>query len=438
LNPRYERWRWITFGTTWLIYAGFYLTRQSFTVAKVAFDKDPRVTLKRDDYGIVDSAYLTVYMLGQFVFGALGDRFGPRRILLAGLALSILAAAATGFATALWAFVAFAVLQGVAQSTGWCCTSKTMSSWFSLSERGRVIGWWCSHYTVGLAVSLYFAGWAMQHFGTVQTNLDGTTTVVPYWPAAFWAPAAALGVILVLSWALLRDRPEDVGLPPIEVYHSERPSLLESEEPQHPAAEHSWKIVGEVLSTPSVWLLAIAYFPIKLARYSFTFWGPRYVKESLGTNADVSALTAAAMPIGGFVGVIAVGYLSDRYFQSRRVPPAIFSLFATAGIIFLGMAPIGNYWVMAAFFFLVGAFLFGPDSMISATASMDFGTKRGAATAVGFVNGVGSIGGILGGYLPGKITTEVDWSPMFYVMLLGLVGSALVLVPLWRTKPPTA
>jgi sugar phosphate permease len=44
----------------------------------------------------------------------------------------------------------------------------------------------------------------------------------------------------------------------------------------------------------------------------------------------------------------------------------------------------------------------------------------------------------LGGYLPGKITTEVDWSPMFYVMLLGLVGSALVLVPLWRTTPPTA
>ena len=76
--------------------------------------------------------------------------------------------------------------------------------------------------------------------------------------------------------------------------------------------------------------------------------------------------------------------------------------------------------------------------MISATAAIDFGTKRGAGTAAGFVNGIGSIGGILGGYLPGIMTTGVDWTPMFFVMLVGLVVSAIVLVPLWRTKPPTA
>ena len=39
--------------------------------------------------------------------------------------------------------------------------------------------------------------------------------------------------------------------------------------------------------------------------------------------------------------------------------------------------------------------------MISATAAIDFGTKRGAGAATGFVNGVGSFGAVLGGYLPG-------------------------------------
>jgi OPA family sugar phosphate sensor protein UhpC-like MFS transporter len=437
LNPRYERWRWTTFGVTWLIYAGFYMTRQSFTVAKVALDKDPRVAMPRSDYGIVDSVYLTTYMLGQFVFGALGDRFGPRRVLLAGMALSILAAVATGFSTTLIAFVAFGILQGIGQSTGWSNTSKVMCSWFSLSERGRVIGWWCTHYTVGLAISMYFGGWLMQHYGTVQTTGQSPPTVVPYWPAAYWGAAAVLAGVLLISALLLRNRPEDLGLPPVEEYRGEPPSLLSTDDPRHPAAEHSWKVVGEVLRTPSVWMLAIAYFPIKLARYSFTFWGPRYVYESLGANADVSALTAAAMPIGGMFGVIFIGYLSDKLFQSRRTPASVLSLLATAGIIFLGLWPIESFWVMAAFFFLVGAFLFGPDSMVSATAAMDFGTKRGAATAVGFVNGIGSIGGILGGYLPGKITTEDNWSPMFYVMLIGLVFSAVVLLPLWRTKPPT-
>jgi MFS transporter, OPA family, glycerol-3-phosphate transporter len=93
---------------------------------------------------------------------------------------------------------------------------------------------------------------------------------------------------------------------------------------------------------------------------------------------------------------------------------------------------------MAGFFFLAGAFLFGPDSLISATAPVDFGTKRGAGTATGIVNGIGSIGGILGGYLPGKITTDQNWTPLFVVMLVGLCVSALLLAPLWRVKPPTS
>ena len=33
-NPRFERWRWQIFGVTWLAYAGFYLTRKAFSVAK--------------------------------------------------------------------------------------------------------------------------------------------------------------------------------------------------------------------------------------------------------------------------------------------------------------------------------------------------------------------------------------------------------------------
>jgi OPA family sugar phosphate sensor protein UhpC-like MFS transporter len=438
LNRRYERWRWQIFGITWLIYASYYLTRQSFAVAKVALENDPAVALHRADFGLVDSAYLTTYMLGQFLFGALGDRFGPRRILLCGMSLSILAAVASGFSTALMAFVAFAAVQGVAQSTGWSNTSKTMSSWFSLSERGRVIGWWCTHYTVGAAVALPLAGWMMDVYGQAAPASQTGPALVPYWPAAFWGPAAALAVVLVLTWLLLRNRPEDVGLPPIEQYHREPESLLSEEKPAHPAPEGSWTVIREVLATPSIWLLALSYFSIKLTRYAFYFWGPKYVFESLGSDASASAMTAAAMPIGGLVGVIGIGYVSDKLFQARRAPATILSLLATAAIMLVGLTHIGNIWLMGLFFFSVGVFLFGPDSMISATAAIDFGTKRGAGTATGFVNGVGSIGGILGGYLPGVITTKTDWTALFGVFLVGLVASAIILIPLWRTKPPAA
>jgi MFS transporter, OPA family, glycerol-3-phosphate transporter len=438
LNPRYERWRWLTFAITWLIYAGFYITRQAFSVAKAELVRDPQVSLERSDLGWVDSSYSASYMLGQFIFGPLGDRFGPRQILLMGMGLSILAIIASGFSTTLAAFVAFAIVQGIAQSTGWSNTTKVMSSWFSVGERGRVIGWWCTHYTVGAAVAAPFAGAAMMYFGEMRTGEQLAPSRTPYWPAGFWATAGALAVVWFLAWLVLRNRPEDVGLAPIEEYHGEPLSLLNQETQTGRVAEGSWKLIGEVLTTPSVWLLAVAYFPVKLARYSFYFWGPLYVKESLNFDIKDSALTVAAMPIGGLVGVIVIGYISDKLFQARRAPATILSILATAGIIVLGLTPIHNVWLMAGFFFLIGAFLFGPDSMISATASMDFGTKRGAGTATGFVNGIGSAGQIVAGFLPGVITTASDWTPMFYVMLIGLVISAAVLLPMWRLKPPTA
>jgi OPA family sugar phosphate sensor protein UhpC-like MFS transporter len=103
-----------------------------------------------------------------------------------------------------------------------------------------------------------------------------------------------------------------------------------------------------------------------------------------------------------------------------------------------GLIPIHSASLMAGFFFLVGMFIFGPDSMISATAAMDFGTKRGAGTAIGCINGIGSIGGILGGYLPGVMTEKADWTPLFLLFFVGLTLAAAVVAPLWRTQPPQA
>jgi sugar phosphate permease len=437
LNPRYERWRWRTFGITWLVYASYYLTRQSFNAAKVVMADGP-LHLAREQLGRIDATYLSVYSFGQFFFGPLADRFGPRKVLLCGMGLSVMAAVAFGFSTTLVAFLGFAALQGVAQSTGWSATSKTMSSWFSLRERGRVLGWWCTHYTAGAAVATPFAGWLMDNWGRVVPAEMIGYGESSFWPAAFWGPAMVLCGVMALAWLLLRNQPEDVGLPPIEKYQGEPESRLSEQEAVHPAPTGSWELIGEVLTTPSVWLLAIAYFPIKLSRYSLYLWGPMFVKESLGTDVLTSAITSAWMPIGGMVGIITSGYISDRLFQARRAPVIILSLLATAAVMLIGLWHIDNLWVMRGYFFLIGVCLYGPDSMVSATAAIDFGTKRGAGTATGFVNGVGSIGAILGGYLPGIMTDEKSWTPFLAISLAGILFSAIILAPLWRVKPPTS
>jgi sugar phosphate permease len=79
----------------------------------------------------------------------------------------------------------------------------------------------------------------------------------------------------------------------------------------------------------------------------------------------------------------------------------------------------------------MGLTLYGPDSMISGAAAIDFGTAKAGATAAGFVNGCGSVGAILGGLLPGYF----DSVTVFIVFAGCALFSALVLIPHWNSRP---
>src|SRR5258705_3094626 len=91
-DPKYERWRWQIFSITWLAYAGFYLTRKAFSVAKNELEKPAVMGMARGDMAWIDGANSVAYALGQFGFGALGDKLGPRIVVLSGMMLSVITA----------------------------------------------------------------------------------------------------------------------------------------------------------------------------------------------------------------------------------------------------------------------------------------------------------------------------------------------------------
>ena len=69
--PLYRRWRIQIFAVTWIAYAGFYFTRQAFSVAKLGILEDPilSTTLTKSTLANLDAAYLAAYAAGQFVWG---------------------------------------------------------------------------------------------------------------------------------------------------------------------------------------------------------------------------------------------------------------------------------------------------------------------------------------------------------------------------------
>jgi sugar phosphate permease len=140
LNPRYERWRWQIFGVTWLAYAGYYLTRRAFSVAKNELKRPEVLGLTKAQMSWMDGTFSAAYALGQFFWGTLGDKFGPRRVVLVGMLASAVTAALTGLSSTAWSMGALFALQGVWQASGWPPLAKNMGEFFSQRERGSVMG----------------------------------------------------------------------------------------------------------------------------------------------------------------------------------------------------------------------------------------------------------------------------------------------------------
>jgi OPA family sugar phosphate sensor protein UhpC-like MFS transporter len=96
---------------------------------------------------------------------------------------------------------------------------------------------------------------------------------------------------------------------------------------------------------------------------------------------------------------------------------------------------------VGATLFVIGLLVYIPDSLASGAAAIDFGTRRGAATAAGMINGCGSLGGVVGGTLPGLVAaTTADgrtpWNVLFLALAAGLVIAGAAVAPLWNRLPP--
>lgn len=408
-----RRWRWQVFAITWLAYAAFYFTRKAFSVAKLGIVDDPSFELERAAMAQLDALYLAAYAVGQFTWGILADRFGPRVVVLGGLVISAVAAVIMGTFATLPIFATCMVVQGLAQSTGWAGLCKNIGSFFATQERGRILGLWSSCYAFGGLVASPFAGWwAYQVFGD--------------WRAAFFACAGVVAVVAVLFFLFQRNTPQDVGLPPVEAEYAPRTD-----------GEGRYASFGACLMTimknRTVLVLGLAYFLLKPARYAILFWGPVMVYERMPAVGMVgAAIVPTSFEVAGLFGPILIGLMSDKWFGARRFPACAISLLTLSAllVLFVPAMQSGSVYLVVGVLFLIGLTLYGPDSMISGAAAVDFG-KGTAATASGFVNGCGSVGAVLGGLLPGFFDTET-------VFLL-FTGTALVATMMmilhWNTRP---
>lgn len=401
------RARWVAWALTWVSYASYYLGRKGISVSKKPISE----ALGPDVLVGVESVYLAAYAVGMSANGFLGDRIGARRLIGFGMLLSAAACVVFGASSLGIAFLAAFLVNGLAQSSGWPGNIKAMAEWTTPGNRGRVMGFWATCYQVGGAVANPLLGLLL--------------TLGLGWRATFFIPALWLALVGVAVLLFLKRGP---GAGAGAGAAKEAATAEDAEEARLRAEARR-----SVLRSRVVYCYGGAYFGIKIIRYAILLWLPFYLSTALHYADGTAANVSASFEVGGVVGTIGMGFLSDRL---RSVPRSVLSsvwLVMLAGALYLyvqigGLGMGVNFAVMA----LVGALLFGPDSLLSGAAAQDAGGKYAAGVAAGMVNGIGSVGAILQEALTRGVSKHYGWDKLFYVFVGLALFSAACLVPTFR------
>jgi len=383
------------FALTWTAYAAYYFGRKGFPVVKSTLQD--RLGLSVGMLGWIDTGYLAAYAVGQFLSGIIGDAIGPRKLIGFGMLGVAAACAAFGLSSAASLFLTLFIVNGLFQSSGWPGTVKAMGSWFTPKERGTVMGIWSTCYQAGGLAATAVATFLFVRYG---------------WRWAFLGPAIVIALVGILNLLFLPER-SPIRPPPGE-----------------PASAGGLPATRtNVLHSPVLWSLSASYFCLKLIRYSILFWLPYYLNKVLGYSKAQAGYQSISFEVGGIVGSIAIGYISDRYFPGRRryVASVMVAALAAALLLYTRLAPISvmlNFCGMA----LVGFCLFGPDTLISGAAAQDIGGKHDVAKAAGFINGFGSCGAVLQGVATAGISERLGWNALFYFFVILSVISSIALL----------
>jgi sugar phosphate permease len=256
------------------------------------------------------SISLITFGLGGPVGGALVERVGPRRALLAGLACIAVGLFLMQSLTGLWQlYIVWGLLIGVGTGIASQVTGATVAHRWFRTHRGLVIGLFGAATSVG---QLIFVPAMM-----ALTASDG-------WRSGMVLLLGAAIAVAVPVLILMRDRPQDVGT----VAFGEGTAVSASER----AADARSTPLRVAVRNRDFWLLAGSFFICGYTSNGLV--GTHLIPHALehGFTTVTSATAVGVMGSMNIVGTLASGWFSDRY-DNRKLLAAYYgframSLFA--------------------------------------------------------------------------------------------------------------
>ena len=241
----------------------------------------------RSTLALAATASLLVNAAGQPAFGLLVDRFGPRRVMLASMALMTVGTALVSQAHAPWQFIA---LYGVVAAVGYTgCgilpVSIHVSRWFP-EERGFVS-------------AVAACGFSLGHLAFTQAAARVADLVG--WRETYLLLAAALTVTIGVLIFTLRDAPAAAAAPT-----PQRPGAAPEPRPAEPSLDR-----GAALRTPAFWAMTLGLMGCGFTDFLMTTHLPPYATD-LGMAPAVAANAVSLWAAANVLGILTAGAVATR------------------------------------------------------------------------------------------------------------------------------
>ncbi|MGC4762820.1 MFS transporter [Micromonospora sp. DT46] len=413
-------------------------------------------------------------MLAAFVLlgGALGDRFGRRRVLLLGVVWFTLASLLCGLAQGTEWLIAARFLQGAGGALLTPGSLSVLQASFHPDDRGRAIGAWSGLSGVSTALGPFLGGWlvdALSWRWIFFLNLPLAVLVVL--AALRWVPesrdeaasrtggpgrhrrrfdvaGALLGALALagVTYALI-DAPVR-GLDSVPVLVAVLAGVVGAvafvlvERRRGDGAMLPTGLFGSRLFS----VLNVFTVLVYAALGGFTFFLAVYLQNVVGWSALLTGVALLPMTVLLLVGSARAGALSARI--GPRLPLTVGPVVAAAGLVLLrGVGPGASYWrdvLPGVVLFGIGLTLVVAPLTASVLAAVD---DRFAGVASGFNNAASRAGGLLAvaalpllvglsgsGYAQPAALTSAYRGAMLWCAGLLLAGAAMAALLIHR--PP--
>lgn len=355
-------------------------------------------------------------LMGPFA-AVLMERWGLRAVICTGLALVGLGMALVTTASQLWQlFVLWSLMLGLGTGlTALVLGAVVANRWF-VARRGLVVGMLTASAATGQLAFLPLAAWMIEHWG---------------WRSAVVPVVVGTVLIALLAFALVRDRPSDVGLLPF----GEKPPVP-GPAPAAPAAAPAamnfatpFRVLREVSTNRTFLILAGTFFICGLSTNGLVQTHFISLCGDFGLAAVPAASVLAMMGAFDFVGTILSGWLSDRY-DNRKL------LFW-----YYGLRGLSLFWLPHSEFTIYGLSLFamfyGLDWIATVPptvklAGAEFGPAK-VGMVFGWVFAAHQLGAAAAAYGAGLVRTLLlTYTPALYAAGAACLIAALVVLAIRR------